>query len=207
MRTPAHIALVVAVLGAGAGLLLMTRGDRAKPSAAAPAPPSAAQARASTASNPSRAPRFGAPRPSWNGWDQRNDPNGEFDPETGLTPEGKLHPKSEQFAVRVDEEIPRRLYSEAAGCYEGGLQRDEKVRLEIKVSSVDGAISVPTVKVLYSNISDPKLVDCIVEQVKATHWQDDEMPSWEDTDELLIRVRGMKKYLGEDFPDKPEDEQ
>ncbi len=124
---------------------------------------------------------------------------------TAARPAAKLAPPpavkvlsltSEQFYERVDEVAPRRLYSAAVTkCYEGGMHRDFKMRLAYKLHVKSGQVTFSDVKILLSTFQDPKLETCMRDAVAASTWQDPELPDYDTEDELLLRVRGMKKYL------------
>jgi hypothetical protein len=110
-------------------------------------------------------------------------------------PSGKLDPKSEAFYERIDDIIPEHLYAAAADCHRTGLEDSEKIRLSVRIRVIDSEVHVADVRVLESSISDQGVEACIRDSVKNARWKDDEMPDWEDEDELLIRVRGLKKHL------------
>jgi hypothetical protein len=128
---------------------------------------------------------------------ESNEHGGPLRPEPAA-PSGKLDPRSETFRELVDEVIPRRFYGAAARCYKGGLDRDRKLRLSVKYRVVSGEVSVADVKILHSTMGDEELEACILEQVRASRWRDERMPNWEEEDEILIRVRGLKRYLQPD---------
>ncbi len=113
----------------------------------------------------------------------------------------KLSPRAAAFIERVDDLYPRHLYAAAAGCYEGGIQRDYKMRFAYKLAGVGGEVRVTDARLIYSNFEDGKLEGCMREAILGAHWRDDEMPDFTDEDELLVRVRGMKKYLQPDDGD------
>lgn len=115
-------------------------------------------------------------------------------------PPGKLDPKSDAFVELVDEIIPRRLYSRVADrCYQRNYPDWQKIKLSIKERAVGGQYMITEVSIMESNIESKEMRDCIVDAVRGASWAADEMPDWEDEDELFIRVSGMKKYL--DLPD------
>lgn len=111
---------------------------------------------------------------------------------------GKLDPASDAFFYKFDEAVPPALTAEAAKCYTGGLSRvhrNQKVKLGYTIRIKDGVVSVADVKVLESTVADKKLVDCFAREVAQVTWRDDELPDWQQEDELVIRPeRGMKKF-------------
>lgn len=115
-----------------------------------------------------------------------------YEPEA---PKTVLDPNSEDFFERVDVAIPRQLYARAAECDTGDAGRNEKVKLQVRVRAENKEISVLEANILESTIVNKSLENCIRDAVKNARWDDEEMPNWEDEDEILIRVRGMKKHI------------
>ncbi len=111
---------------------------------------------------------------------------------------GKIDPASDSFTYHFDEAVPPMLTMQAAKCYSGGLywvHRNQKTKLGYKIQIKDGVVSVHDVKIVETTIDDKALNDCFVAEVAKVTWRDDELPDWEQDDELLIRPeRGMKKF-------------
>jgi hypothetical protein len=115
------------------------------------------------------------------------------------TPPGKLDPKSAEFIELIDDIIPRRLYGTVTDrCYNGNAPDHEKIKIGIRARSVSGMFMVTEAHVMKSNISDKQMEECILTAVKGASWPAEEMPDWEDEDELFIRLGSMTKYI-EDF--------
>jgi hypothetical protein len=117
----------------------------------------------------------------------------------------KLDTRSDLFMERKNEIIPSRIYAEAAKCYRGQADRDQKIKVEFRLRVEDGEVSVSDVHVLKNTLTDASLSRCIVDEVRKARFKDPEMPDWESTEELLMRMRGFKKYAsagepGEDDP-------
>jgi hypothetical protein len=110
----------------------------------------------------------------------------------------KIDPKSDEFFTRFDEVVPRELTRNAARCYEGRhgqLHRNQGLKLKYKIRIVNGQVTVRDITVKESTIEDPALETCFLQEVARSTWKDDELPDWEQDDELVIRPeRGMKKY-------------
>jgi hypothetical protein len=110
----------------------------------------------------------------------------------------KIDPKSDEFFTRFDEVVPRELTRNAARCYEGRhgqLHRNQGLKLKYKIRIVNGQVTVRDITVKESTIEDPALETCFIQEVARSTWKDDELPDWEQDDELVIRPeRGMKKY-------------
>jgi hypothetical protein len=117
----------------------------------------------------------------------------------------KLDTRSDAFVQRKNDDIPERLYAEAAKCYRGQVDRDQKIKIEFRMHIEDGEVSVSNIRILKNTLSDRELERCILDEVRKTRFKDPEMPDWESTEELLMRMRGFKKYAqssepGEDDP-------
>jgi hypothetical protein len=110
----------------------------------------------------------------------------------------KVEIASDRFRNLKDEVIPGRLYGEAAKCYKGGGNRDEKIKLEFRLSIADGQVTVPHVTLLNSTLTDKTLERCIIDEVRRARFADAEMPDFESTEELLIRLRGFKSHQNRD---------
>src|SRR4051812_14076399 len=111
---------------------------------------------------------------------------------------GKLDPRSDEFFYKFDELMPKTLTRNAAKCYEGRhgqLHRNQKLSLRFKTKIVNGEVTVHDVKIKESTLNDPALETCFIQEVQRSAWKDDELPDWEQDDELVLRPeRGMKKY-------------
>lgn len=123
-------------------------------------------------------------------------------------PPQKLDPKSTEFFQKFDEMIAPRLTREAAACYGGGKQRDQKVKFSFRAIIRDGRVTVRDVKMMVSTLGDPALERCMLEKVaNFASWKDDSFPDYEMEDEVLIRIRALKKYKQEEdreyFPPTP----
>jgi hypothetical protein len=115
-------------------------------------------------------------------------------------PVQKLDPKSIEFFQRFDEMIAPRLTKEAASCYRGGKQRDQKIKFSFIKHVKDGRVTLSNVKVVTSTLNDPQLEHCMFEKVaNFANWKDDEFPDIDGLeDEVLIRIRALKKYQQEE---------
>lgn len=113
-------------------------------------------------------------------------------------PPGKLDPRSDEFFYKFDEAMPKTLTKNAAKCYEGRhgqLHRNQKLSLRFKTKIVNGQVTVRDVTIKESTLNDPALETCFIQEVQRSTWKDDELPDWEQDDELVLRPeRGMKKY-------------
>jgi hypothetical protein len=112
----------------------------------------------------------------------------------------KLDPSSQEFFLRFDEMIAPRLTKEAASCYRGGKQRDQKVKFSFVKRIKDGRVTITDVKQVTSTMGDASLERCMFEKVaNFASWYDPEFPDIDGLeDEVLIRVRALKKYQQED---------
>lgn len=116
---------------------------------------------------------------------------------------GKIDPASDSFTYRFDERVTPELTMNAAKCYTGGLNRvhrNQKVKLGYNLKIKDGVVTVHDVRVVQTTIDDKTLVDCFVREVAKTTWTDEQLPDWQQEDELVIRPeRGMKKFTAENL--------
>lgn len=131
----------------------------------------------------------------------------EAEPEHSGPPQ-KLDPKSDEFFRRFDDMIAAKLTAEAASCYKGGKQRDQKVKFSFRAVIRDGRVTIRDVKQMVSTLEDPGLERCMLEKVaNFASWKDEAFPDYEMDDEVLIRVRALKKYTQEEdreyFPPTP----
>lgn len=115
-------------------------------------------------------------------------------------PPKKLDPASEEFFLRFDEMIASRLTKEAASCYRGNQQRDQKVKFSFIKHVKDGRVTLSNVKIVTSTLTDPTLQSCMFDKVaNFNNWKDDEFPDITGLeDEVLIRIRALKKHQQEE---------
>jgi hypothetical protein len=110
----------------------------------------------------------------------------------------KLDPASDAFFYKFDEQLPPAITAEAAKCYTSEVQRvhrNQKVKLAYTIKVKDGNVSVTDVKVIESTVDNKALETCFAREVAQFTWRDDELPDWQQNDELVIRPeRGMKKF-------------
>lgn len=116
---------------------------------------------------------------------------------------GKIDPASDSFTYRFDERVSPSLLMNAAGCYTGGINRvhrNQNTKLTMKIQIKDGVFSVKDVKIAASSITDKALNDCFIREVAKTTWTDEQLPNWEQDEELVISPeRGMKKFTKENL--------
>lgn len=116
---------------------------------------------------------------------------------------GKLDPKSDEFFYKFDSVVPKQLTRDAARCYEGRhgtLHRNQKLSLRFKTKIVKGEVTIHDVTIKESTLNDSALETCFIQAVQRATWHDDELPDWEQDDELVLRPqRGMKKYWRENL--------
>jgi hypothetical protein len=116
---------------------------------------------------------------------------------------GKLDPRSDEFFYKFDSVVPKALTRDAAKCYEGRhgqLHRNQKLSLRFKTRIVKGEVSIHDVTIKESTLNDPALETCFIQSIQRASWKDDELPDWEQDDELVLRPeRGMKKYWRENL--------
>lgn len=130
------------------------------------------------------------------------EPSAPSEPATPVQP-GKLDPKSDEFFYKFDSVVPKQLTRDAARCYEGRhgtLHRNQKLSLRFKTKIVKGEVTIHDVTIKESTLNDSALETCFIQAVQRATWHDDELPDWEQDDELVLRPqRGMKKYWRENL--------
>jgi hypothetical protein len=107
----------------------------------------------------------------------------------------KLDIKSDELRNRLDEQIPRRLYAEAARCYQGGLDKDQRLDVTYRLHVTDGEVSVSDLRAVESTLEDSALERCIRERILAAKWRDDALPDLDEDDDLYMRVGGFSSYV------------
>jgi hypothetical protein len=175
----------VALIALTVWLMRQLRGPEA---VASPAKPVAAYAKASLPPPPEFPEPSGPPRDEIE--EAERAPN---------EPVKKMDPKGQEFFLTFDEMIAPRLTREAASCYKGGLHRDKKIKFAFNWQIRDGRVTLRDIKVLEDNLGDAALSRCMTEKVSNfASWKNDAFPDWQGDDEVLIRVRALKKYQQEE---------
>jgi hypothetical protein len=117
----------------------------------------------------------------------------------------KLDVDSKEFFDKVDSELPQHLYAEAARrCWRFGLDRNQKIKLTYRLHVENGKVSVKKLAIAETTIEERAIESCLMDAVASATWRDDAMPDYDDEDELLIRLGGLKKHLGDDQDDSDE---
>jgi hypothetical protein len=106
----------------------------------------------------------------------------------------KLAPDSDAFHHRIDDLVPQRLYGEAARCYHGGQQRDQRLDLSYHVRVADGTVSIANVRAEDTTLTDRALERCIVDRVERARWRDELLPDYEGEGDVFLSVQGFKQY-------------
>jgi hypothetical protein len=118
---------------------------------------------------------------------------------------------SDLFYKHFLDIIPKRLWKDAAVCYEGKLgthPRDAKYKLAFRVVVKNGKAKVMDAHVAndedgkpVNTINDPALESCFFQHVSRYEWDANEdmpdgyvIPDYEYPDELVIRPERSKKY-------------
>jgi hypothetical protein len=123
-------------------------------------------------------------------------------PTTATTPATTAGPTVEKLATdsaalrnRLDEQIPRQLYAEAARCYRDGLDKDKRLDLTYHLRIKGGEVSVGNLRTLESTLDDAALEGCIRDHLLAKKWRDDALPDLEKDDDLYMRVGELKNNV------------
>lgn len=107
----------------------------------------------------------------------------------------KLDPRGERFRKRVDDQIPIRLYSEASHCYKGGGGVDERLDLSYHIRVRAGAVSITGITTSETTLKDSSIERCVRDRLLAMSWRDEELPDFEEDDDLFMRIGGWRAYL------------
>jgi hypothetical protein len=144
-----------------------------------------------------------------------------------MTPDGKkiMNVQSEEFYRHFVDIIPKRLWKDAAICYDGktgSRHRNSKVKYEFDVVVKNGKATIQNVRLgkdedtgaVANTINDPVIESCFFSHVSRYAWDANEdmpdgyaMPDYTYSDSLLIRPERSKKYykdnmdyVGEEAP-------
>jgi hypothetical protein len=80
------------------------------------------------------------------------------------------------------------------------VHRNQKTKLAMKLQIKSGVVSVSDVKMVETTINDKALNDCFLREVAKTTWTDEQLPDWQQEEELVLRPeRGMKKFTAENL--------
>jgi hypothetical protein len=134
-------------------------------------------------------------------------------PTTTAAPEGKqvMDMGSDLFYKHFIDIIPKRLWKDAAICYDGKVgtrDRDAKYKLAFNVVVKNGKATIRDLHVAtdedgkpVNTINDPAIESCFYQHVARYQWDANSdmpdgyvMPDYEYPDELVIRPERSKKY-------------
>ncbi len=110
----------------------------------------------------------------------------------------KLAPSSDAFAARVDQDIPRRLMSGMASCYRGGLDPDARLKFKYVLRIQNGQARATNIEVLKSDLDDRAIEQCMTRALETAVWSEDDLPDFAEESELLLTLRGLKKYKSDE---------
>lgn len=109
---------------------------------------------------------------------------------------GKLDPKSERYARRMDDQIPFKLYNEAAQCYKGGLPPDERLDLHYRIHVRNSVVKLSDIEnEETTTLTDTNLERCIRGRLSRLTWRDEQLPDLDEEGDLYMRARGWQAYL------------
>lgn len=115
----------------------------------------------------------------------------------------KIDPKSEKMVMEFDEKTTPALLREAVKCYENPakrLHRNQELVIDYKYTIKDGKVTFHDFVVKESDLDDPALESCFLQQIRNATWTDPRLPDLTDSDELVINPeRGLKKYTRENI--------
>lgn len=108
-----------------------------------------------------------------------------------------LVPGGDKFNHRLDVAIPDQFRAAAAHCYDPNeLKLDPNLTLKISLQLrvVQGEVSATDVSIAKSELNNQELEQCFVSAVKQGRWYHEDLPDWNEEQELFIRLRALKKY-------------
>lgn len=118
----------------------------------------------------------------------------------------KLDPQSDEFFHKHDEVVVPTLMRSAVKCWENlpgaareKFNRNQSIVLKFKQKIANGTVSINDVVVERSSIGDAALEACFIQQIRNTTWHDDQLPDWEQDDEIKLGPRTLKKYTRENI--------
>ena len=107
----------------------------------------------------------------------------------------KIAPDSPVLRNRIEEQIPRQLYAEAARCNHRGLDKDKRLDLTYHLRVSGGEVSVGNLRTIESTLDDAALEGCIRDRLLAKKWRDDALPDLEEDDDLYMRVGELQNNV------------
>jgi hypothetical protein len=117
-------------------------------------------------------------------------------PSDGARPANKLDPKSARYAKRMDDQIPIKLYNEAAQCYKGGLPPDERLDLHSRIHVRNSVVKLSDIEnEETTTLTDTTLERCIRGRLTRLSWRDEQLPDLDEEGDLYMRARGWQAYL------------
>lgn len=113
-------------------------------------------------------------------------------------PEPKfLVPGGDKFNYRLDVAIPDQFRAAGAHCYDPNkhkLDPNLTLKISLQLRVVEGEVSATDVSVAKSELNNQELEQCFVSAVKQARWYHEDLPDWNEEQELFIRLRALKKY-------------
>jgi hypothetical protein len=110
----------------------------------------------------------------------------------------KMTTDSDEFFYAFQDVITQVATRNAMGCYTGGirsLDRNAKVKFEMKDVIKNGVVSLADIKVVESTINDPELIECFKRELAKTTMQNARFPDYAQPDMVLIRPgRNVNKF-------------
>ena len=113
----------------------------------------------------------------------------------------KLDPQSDEFFHKHDDKVVARLMKEAVKCWENlsptkqaEFNRNQSMVMKFKQRIRNGTVTINDVEVERSTIGDTALEACFVQHIRGATWHSEELPDWDQDDEIKLGPRTLKKY-------------
>ncbi|MEM9489099.1 MAG: hypothetical protein AAGC55_08140 [Myxococcota bacterium] len=104
-----------------------------------------------------------------------------------------LEPGTDEYNRHIDVYFPGRFRAQAALCYDSDQRSRKEMQLSYDLIIVGGQVSVSNVRVVESDLSKG-LEACMVEAVQKTTFRADNMPDFNEEQDLFIQLHSLKKY-------------
>lgn len=114
----------------------------------------------------------------------------------------KMASDSDEFFFKFQDVITQVATRNAMACYTGGLRRvhrNQKLKFMVKDVIKNGEVTITDVQLSpESNIDDAELIACMKQEIGKTHWHDDRLPDYTQSDMVLIRPERNVNKFGKD---------
>ncbi len=114
---------------------------------------------------------------------------------TKTTTTTKLETTSDEFSDRIDVGIPDHFRAQMAACERDGIDPNAKITIRFMLHIEDDVISASTVTIENSTLGNSELEQCMLIAVQDTRWIAEDMPNFNEEQDIFVRMRSLDKYL------------